>query len=164
MAKYISEVVKNLKLSFCWLSKPHIQNVLQFSSVQFSRSVTSDSLRPHESPHSRAPCPSPTPGVYSNSCPSRRWYHPAISSSVVPFSSCPQSLPASRSFPMSQLFTFVGKVTSLLLNILSRLVITFLPSFPSKEIGSQNLIQLRISVSFAFHKFTDFVSEALGMI
>ena len=62
-------------------------------SVQFSRSVVSDSLRPHESQHTRPPCPSPTPGVYSNSCPLSWWCHPAISSSVVPFSSCPQALP-----------------------------------------------------------------------
>ena len=74
------------------------------SSVQFSRSVVSDSLRPHESQHARPPCPSPTHGVYSNSCPSSRWRHPDILSSVIPFSSCPQSLPASGSFPMSQLF------------------------------------------------------------
>ena len=71
--------------------------------VQFSHSVVSNSLRPHESQHARPPCPSPTPGVHSNSCPSSRC-HPAISSSVIPFSSCPQSLPASESFPMSQLF------------------------------------------------------------
>ena len=75
------------------------------SSVQFSRSVMSDSSRPHELQHTRPPCPSPTPGVHPNSCPSSQWCHPAISSSVVPFSSCPQSLPASESFPMSQLFT-----------------------------------------------------------
>ena len=74
--------------------------------TQFSRSVMSDSLRPHESQHSRPPSPSPTPGVYSNSCPSSRWCHPDISSSVVPFSSCPQSLPASGSFPISQLFAW----------------------------------------------------------
>ena len=73
-------------------------------SDQISRSVVSDSLRPHESQHARPPCPSPTPGVHSDSCPSSQWCHPAISSSVVPFSSCPQSLPASESFPMSQLF------------------------------------------------------------
>ena len=64
-------------------------------SVQFSRSVMSDSLQPYELQHCRPPCPSPTPGVHSNSCPSSRWCHPAISSSVIPFSSCPQSLPAS---------------------------------------------------------------------
>ena len=81
----------------------------QFSSVQFSHSVVSDSLRPHESQHTRPPCPPPTPGVYPNSCLSSRWCHPAISSSVIPFSSCPQSLPASGSFPVSQLFAWGGQ-------------------------------------------------------
>ena len=76
------------------------------SSVQFSHSVVSDSLWSHESQHARPSCPSQTPWVYSNSCPSSWWCHPAISSSVVPFSSCPQSLQASGSFPMSQLFTW----------------------------------------------------------
>ena len=75
--------------------------VIQFSSVQFSRSIVSDSLRPQESQHTRPPCPSPTPRVHSDSHPSSRWCHPAISSSAVLFSSCPQSLPASESFPMS---------------------------------------------------------------
>ena len=79
---------------------------LKLPSVQFSRSVVSDSLRPHESQHARPPCPSPTPRVHSDSPPSSQWCHPAISSSVVPFSSCPQSLPASQSFPMSQLFAW----------------------------------------------------------
>ena len=79
------------------------------SSVPFRHSVVSNSLRPHELQHARPPCPSPTHGVHSNSCPSSRWCHPAISSSVVPFSSCPQSLPASGSFPMSQLFTWGGQ-------------------------------------------------------
>ena len=83
----------------------------QFSSVQFSRSVVSDSLRPHESQHTRPPCPSPSPGVHSDSRPLSQWCHPAISSSVVPFSSCPQPLPASGSFPMSQLFTWGGQST-----------------------------------------------------
>ena len=78
-------------------------------SLQFSCSVVSDSLRPHELQHARPPCPSPTPGVHPNSCASSRWCHPAISSSVVPFSSCPQSLPASGSFPRSQLFTSGGQ-------------------------------------------------------
>ena len=72
-------------------------------SVQFSHSVVSNSLQPHELQHTRPPCPSPTPRVHSNSCPLSRWCHPATSSSVIPFSSCPQSLPASESFPMSQL-------------------------------------------------------------
>ena len=79
-----------------------------------SRSVVSDSLRPHESQHARPPCPSPTPGVHSDTRPSSQWYHPAISSSVVPFFSCPQSLPASQSFPMSQLFTWGGQITGVL--------------------------------------------------
>ena len=81
------------------------------SSVQFSCSVMSDSLWPHESQHTRPPYPSPTPGVHSNSNPSSRWCHPGISSSVVPFSSSPQSLLASESFPMSQLFTWGGQST-----------------------------------------------------
>ena len=80
-----------------------------YISVQFSHSVVSDSLRPHESQHARPPCPSQTPGVYSDSCPLSRWCHPAISSSVIPFSSCPQSLPASGPFPMSQLFALGGQ-------------------------------------------------------
>ena len=80
-------------------------------SVQFSRSVVSDSLRLHELQHARPPCPSPTPGVHPDSRPSSQWCHPAISSSVVPFSSCPQSLPASESFPMSQLFAWSGPST-----------------------------------------------------
>ena len=82
---------------------------LQLLSVQFSCSVVSSSLQPYESQHSRTPCPSPTPGVHSDSCPLSQWCHPAISSSAVPFSSCPQSLPASGSFPMSQLFTWGGQ-------------------------------------------------------
>ena len=76
---------------------------------KFSRSVVSDSLWPHELQHARPPCPSPTPGAHPNSCPLSRWCHPAISSSVVPFSSCPQSLPALESFPVSQLFTWGGQ-------------------------------------------------------
>ena len=82
---------------------------IQFGSVQFSWSIVSNSLRPHEPQHTRPPCLSSTPGVHSNSCPSSWWCHPAISSSVVPFSSCPQSFPASGSFPMSQLFVWGGQ-------------------------------------------------------
>ena len=92
----------NLELSFVLTS---------YTSVQFSRSVVSDSLRPHESQHARPPWPSPSPGVHSDSRPSSPWCHPAISSSVVPFSSCPQSLPALESFPMSQLFAWGGQST-----------------------------------------------------
>ena len=84
---------------------------VQFSSVQFSCSVVSNSLRPHELQHARLPCPSPTLEIHSDSRPSSQWCHPAISSSVVPFSSCPQSLPASESFPMSQLFAWGGQNT-----------------------------------------------------
>ena len=86
------------------------QPSLRAQSVQFSSVAQScPTLRPHESQHTRPPCPSPTPRVYSNSCPSSRWCHPAISSSLVPFSSCPQSLPALESFPMSQLFAWGGQ-------------------------------------------------------
>ena len=92
-------------ISHCLLGdKNYSQGFLGGASV-------SDSLWPHELQHARPPCPSPTPGVHSNSCPSSRWCHPAISSSVVPFSSCPQPLPASESFPMSQLFAWGGQTT-----------------------------------------------------
>ena len=95
--------------------------LVYFRSVQFNYSVVSDSLRPHESQHSRPPCPSPTPGVHSDSCPSSPWCHPAISSSVVPFSSYPQSLPASESFPVSQLFAWGGQSTG------ASALVSFLP-------------------------------------
>ena len=88
-----------------------LYNSFQFSSVQFSRSVMSDSLQPHGPKHARLPWPSPTPGVYPNSCPLTRWYHPTISLSVVPFSSLLQYLPASGSFPMSRLFASGGQST-----------------------------------------------------
>ena len=104
---------------FCWKTPPFwtkgsivsivFSSTCSFSSVQFSRSVVSDSLRPHESQYARPPCPSPTPRVHPNPCPLSRWYHPTISSSVVPFSSCPQSFPASGSFEMSQPFTSGGQ-------------------------------------------------------
>ena len=80
--------------------------VSQFSSIQL---LSPDSLWPHEPQHTRPPCPSPIPGVHPNPCPSSRWCHPTISSSVVPFSSCPQSFPASGSFQMSQLFASGGQ-------------------------------------------------------
>ena len=101
--------VKSLLLNI--LSKLVITFLPRSSLVQLSCSVVSNSLWPHESKHARPPCPSPTPGVHSDSCPSSQWCHPAISSSVVPFSSCPQSLPASESFPMSQLFAWGGQST-----------------------------------------------------
>ena len=93
----------------------------KFSSVQFSRSVVSEPLQPHESQHPRPPCSSPSPGVHSDSRPSSHWCHAAISSSVIPFSSCPQSLSASESFPMSQLFAWGGKSTTVLA------LVSFLP-------------------------------------
>ena len=96
---------------------------MKYNSVQFSRSVVSDSLWPHESQHARLPCPSPTFRVHSDSCPPSQWCHPAISSSVVPFSSCPQSLPVSESFPMTQLFTWGGQSTG----------VSALASFPPKK-------------------------------
>ena len=100
----------------CWLhdfglpASKTVRNI-HFCCFQFSLSVLSDSLWPHKSQNSRPPCPSLSPGVHSNSCPSSRWCHPAISSSVVPFPSCLQSLPASESFPMSRLFTWGGQST-----------------------------------------------------
>ena len=94
-----------------WFTNNRYEILSSSVSVQFSCSAVSDSLRPHELQHARPPCPSPKPGVHSNSCPSSRWWHPVISSSVVPFSFCPQSLPASESFPMSQLFTWGGQRT-----------------------------------------------------
>ena len=113
----ISSTQKFLLREVKWLTKvtelevEYCMHSSTFSSVQFSCSVVSDSLRPHELQHARPPCPSPTPGVYSNSCPSSRWCHPAISASVIPFSSCPQSLPASGSFPISQLFAWGDQCT-----------------------------------------------------
>ena len=86
-----------------------LPHTLKNQSVQFSRSVVSDSLRPHEPQHTRPPCPSPTPAVYPNSCPLSRWCHPTISSSVIPFSTCLQYFPASGSFQMSQLFQSGGQ-------------------------------------------------------
>ena len=88
-----------------------LEGKLRPISVEFSCSVVSDSLRPHELQHARPPYPSPTPRVHQNPCPSSRWCHPTISSSVVPFSSCPQSFPASRSFPMNWLFASGGQST-----------------------------------------------------
>ena len=113
--KHFSEVLSSCKrcefrtqyYSLIW-TKPLHTTVI--SSVQFSRSVVSDSLQPHGPQHTRPPNPSPpTPGVYSNSCPSSRWYHPTISSSIIPFSSHLQSFPASGSFPVSQFFASGGQ-------------------------------------------------------
>ena len=111
----IMQVKKNGERTWTFFQRGYInsqqvhEKVLKISSIQFSHSVMFDSLRPHESQHARPPCPLPTPGVHSNSCSSSQWCHPTISSSVAPFSSCPQSLPSSESFLMSQLFTWGGQ-------------------------------------------------------
>ena len=89
----------------------HYHTKYKVATVQFSRSVVSNSLRPHESQHARPPCPSPSPGVYADSRPLNQWCHPAISASAVPFSSCPKSLPASESFPRTQLLAWGGQST-----------------------------------------------------
>ena len=120
-----------LKSGSDYINQEKLLNLfILFSSVQFSSSVVSDSLRPQESQHARPPCPSPAPGVHSNSCPLSRWCHPAISCSVVPFSSCPQSLQASESFPMRQedpkcrLCLFSGFTSSLLYLLLPPTVLS----------------------------------------
>ena len=96
--------IKNVTFIFC-----ACLFFMYIRSVQFSHSVVSDSLQPHESQHARPPCSSPSPGVHSDSCPSSQWCHPPISSSVIPFSHWPQSFPASGFFQMSQLFTSGGQ-------------------------------------------------------
>ena len=123
---YYAPKVYHVAPFFNTSSCPFSGNYSCLCSVQFSRSVVSDSLWPHESQHARPPCHSPIPGVHSESHPSTRWCHAAISSSVVPFSSCPQSLPASESFTMSQLFSWRGQSTG----------VSALPSFlPKKSQG-----------------------------
>ena len=114
----------------CMLYETQMQFLDQIRSDQISRSVVSDFLWPHESQHTRPPCPSPTPRVHSDSRPLSQWCHPAISSSFVPFSSCPQSLPASESFPMSQLFAWGGQSTG---------VSALAPFLPKKSQGWSSL-------------------------
>ena len=120
-----------------------LEEISQFISVQFSHSVVSNSLQSHESQHARPPCPSPTPGVHSDSSPSSQWCHPAISSSVIPFSSCPQSLQASESFPMSQLFAWSGQSTG---------VSALASFFPKKS-------QFSLSHSIVFLYFSALITE-----
>ena len=129
---------------------PHL-----LSSVQFNRSVVSDSLRPHESQHARPPCPSQTPGVYSNSCPWSWWCHPSISSSVIRFSSCPQSLPASGSFPMSQLFAWGGQSTgfSASASVLPMNTQDFSPSGWTSWISLQSKGLTRVFSNTTVHQF-----------
>ena len=121
----------------------------KFSSVQFSRSVVSNSLQPHELQHTMPPCPSPTPGVHPNPCPLSRWCHLTISSSVVPFSSCPQSFPASGSFPMSQLFTSGGQSIGVSTSI-SVLPVNYFLEYPSVN-------YLRKYVNMAFYSHSCFL-------
>ena len=134
------------------------------SSVsQFSCSVVSDSLRPHESQHAGPPCPSPTLGVHSDSHPSSQWCHPAISSSVVPFSSCPQSLPASQSFPMSQLFTWGSQSTGV------SALASFLPKksqgwCPSEWTGWISLQSKGLSRVFSNTQLKSINSSALSLL
>ena len=113
LKNYILEII-----SYTCIERFYCVNGALLISVLFSRSVVSNSLRPHEPQHARPPCPSPTPGVYPNSCPLSQWCHLAISSSVIPFSSCLQSFPTSGSFQMSQLFSSGGQnIGSLSFNI-----------------------------------------------
>ena len=109
LCKKFSNLVLLYRVLYVRNSCSRLLMSLQFSSVQFSCSVVSDSLRPHGLQHARLPCPSPTPRACLNSCPSSWWCHPTISFCVVPFSSCLQSLPASGSFPMSQFFASGGR-------------------------------------------------------
>ena len=128
---------------------------------QFSHSVMSNSLRPHGLQQARPPCPSPTPVVYSNSCPSSQWCHPTISSSVVPFSSCPQSFPASGTFPVSQLFAWGGQVVS---SLIEPGIAPEKEHFPeSQEWGSQSgacgLQGWAVLLEFPRHKDTRGVND-----
>ena len=108
--KYSEYREKSSHMHFFFLVPSSYKSIFMLSD-HISHSVVSDSLRPHKSQHARPLCPAPTPGVHSDSHPSSQWCHPTISSSVVPFSSCPQSLPASESFPKSQLFAWGGQST-----------------------------------------------------
>ena len=134
-----------------------------YSSVQFSHSVVSDSLWPHESQHARPPCPSPTPGVYSNSCPSSRWCHPAISSSVVPFSSHLQSFTASGSFPMSQFFPLGGQSIGLSASA-SVLPMNIQDWYPLGWTGWVSLQSKGLSRVFSTTQFKSISSSALSFL
>ena len=140
-----------------------LTNIIQFSSVQFSHSAVPDSLRPHELQHARPPCPSPTHGIHSDSRPSSQWCHPAISSSVVPFSSCPQSLPASETFPVSQLFAWSGRSTGV------SALASFLPRksqgwSPSEWTGWISLQSKGLSRVFSTPQFKSINSSVLSFL
>ena len=127
---------------------------------QFSRSVMSDSLWPHEPQHARPPCPSPTPGVYPNSCPLSRWYHPIISSSVIPFSSCLQSFPASGSFLINQLFASGGQSIGVSAST-AVLPVNIQDWFP---LGWTGLISLQSKESSPTPQFKSINSSALSFL
>ena len=132
-----------------------------YSSVQFSRSVVSDSLWPHELQHARPPCPSPTPRVYSDSSPSSWWCHPTISSPIIPFSSCPQSLPASGSFQMSQIFTWGGQSigTSALASVLPMNIQDWSPLGWSGWISLQSKGLSRVFSNITAQKHRFFITQ-----
>ena len=133
------------------------------SLVQFSHSVMSDFLWPHELQHTRLPCLSPTPGVFSNSCPLSPWCHPAISSSVVPFSSCLQSFLASGSFPMSQLFTWGGQSIGVSA-LASVLPMNIQDWFPLGWTGWISLQSKRLSESSPTSQFKNINFSALSFL
>ena len=128
--------------------------MVMFSSVQFSCSVVSNSLKPHEWQHARPLCPSPTSGVHSNSPPSSWWCHPAISSSVVPFSSYPQSLPESESFPMSQLFAWGGQSTG----------VSALASFLPKNTQDWTLLEWTVWISLQSKGLSRVFSKSISSL
>ena len=138
-----------------------LEHIMSFHSVQFSRSVVSDSLRPHESQHARPPCPSPTPGVHPDSRPSSQWCHPAISSSVVLFSSCPQSLPASESFPINQLFAWGGQSTgvSAIASFLPKKSQGWSPSWWTGRISLQSKGRSRVFSNTTVQKYQFFGAQ-----
>ena len=157
-------VVVSFTLTECkWVGTSQLCTEVFKSSVQFSSSVVSNSLRPHESQHTRPSCPSPTPGVHSDSRPSGQWCHPAISSSVIPFSSCPQSLPPSESFPMSQLFAWGSQSTTV------SALASFLPKYtqgwsPSEWTGWISLQSKGLSESSPTPQFKSINSSAFSLL
>jgi len=144
----------------CFISLSLLPYISTCHSPQFNRSVVSDFLWPYELQHARPPCPSPTPRVHSNSHPSSWWCHPAISSSAVPFSFCPQSLPASESFPMSQLFAWGGQSIGVSASA------SFLPKntqgwSPSEWTGWKGLSGVFSNITVQKHQFFGIFSRKL---
>ena len=138
-----------------------------YYSVQFSHSVVFNSFWPHEPQHARPPCPSPTPRVHPNPCPLSWWCHPTISSSVVPFSSCPQSFPTSGSFPMSQLFISGGQSIRLSVStsVLPMNTQDWSPSTPLVILGSSRIVKAAVFVDAqAFSLYLDSFNEATNYL